>query len=449
MNELFTCTDPIDKSEATKAVNDFYEFCKKPLPEIVFVAGPVELREKIDLSEEGLSLFDYQDIAHFTSCYSYTTNMRLSRIYNSVFSDLRAKQKPGKWVGSDIMLTRQDYDRHSLGMGGAWDVLAAAVCANSYACFTFQKRCFIVDRPKYTYTNDRGFHCTTAPALVFRDGAEVYCYEGIEIKKEHLLNPSSMSLKDIHSYRNSNKHLIIGLFGVDNYLELAKQWKPDVAGKFKKFFHFSEIVVPGDNDIEESWKKKGRAHHYKEEPLTVNVRHGRVNGEHGLVFEDSYKQIDFFKGYRVSPLDTERGKELFDEGDRELLDLLNFEEIMNRGCTMGFQIGFQNDKFFLKQTYDRASCYHDVVPSWFKAKMFRGQDALYETDKYAVKFENGELQYAGDINMKKPIFRGSENLPYYEFKLDLESDTWEGFLEKWARLSFEWLEMCEDSLQMS
>jgi hypothetical protein len=215
---------------------------------------------------------------------------------------------------------------------------------------------------------------------------------------------------------------------------------------------------------------KGYADLYKEKPAFVDFSHRDVNGRNALCLEDNYRNIYAFWDYHNKhPFDNEHAANIFNEQDRELWDVLDVNEMMQRGAFMGFGVTFQNGVFSLKnkQSYEgHRSCSHDVAPAWFKAKMFRNQDALYENEElnYAIKYEDGKLSYAGDIEQggscipanepRKPIvvrnslFGGCENVPSYQFDLDLASDSWEGLLEKWARLAFDWLGMHETSTHM-
>lgn len=62
-----------------------------------------------------------------------------------------------------------------------------------------------------------------------------------------------------------------------------------------------------------------------------------------------------------------------------------------------------------------------------------------------IQFKRCISKDDGPLVFNEPLFGGSENVPTYNFHLNLTSDSWEGLLEKWARLAFDWLAMHEDS----
>lgn len=233
------------------------------------------------------------------------------------------------------------------------------------------------------------------------------------------------------------------------------------------------MVLPGYDEPEErdrfGFKKemeRGYGSSYKDKAYGVTISLQKVNGEFGLMFkEDQWGKIYHFP-YSEHPFDMEYSSGIFEEADRELYDLFDLRETFSRGCRK-LKLTYQDRKFRLKSSgYDEGfrSCRHDVAPSWFKAKMFRGEEALYENEEYAILYKDGKLSYAGDIEQGgsciskdeplKPIrsrnslFSGYENLPTYQFEIDLESDSWEGLLEKWAKFSFEWLGLHEDSTRI-
>lgn len=281
------------------------------------------------------------------------------------------------------------------------------------------------------------------------------------------MNPKTMPLKEIHK-GNSRKHIMIALVGVDHYLEMCKEWKPDVKGKFNKFQHFSDMVVAGDDQIEESYRKKGWGHRYVDKPHIVDFYNGSINGKYGLIIKNrDYNELHHFP-LRKELFKTNHWNLLFEKHDRELWDLLNIREMSSRGLHK-FNASFQNGVFSLKgdRVYEgHPPLYHDVAPAWFKAKIFLGQDAFYENEELGYKVmyrhETKEIGFDGieydQKNRGRPanetklvcrdsLFHGNTNLPCYNFDLDLSSDSWEGLLEKWSRLAFNWLGMHEDSHQ--
>lgn len=352
-----------------------------------------------------------------------------------------------EWVVNEVFCNRIDSpspilapDRLRYNKDTEFCQLISKVFENSYVCLTACDRCYVVERPLLVATNDRGFHCDTGPAILFRDGTEIYCYEGILVEKDNVLNPENITLDDIKKY--SSKHILIDLCGVDHYLDMVKNWKPDAKGKLSKFFSF-----------------KGAE--YKRN-LVIST--GPVNDEWSLKFDcNNCNLYSFPLKNNLSVFDFSYHKKIFSEEDRGFWDSLNIKEMFSRMLGSNLNINFHDGYCIFQENKSRSKCYYDVAPAWFKAKMFREQEAFYDAGDYAVKYENGELSYSGNISVSatrkkseetddkiycfSPLFAGS--LPYYEFDIHLTDTTWEGLLEQWQTLSFNWLEMFEDSTKLS
>lgn len=463
---LFLNTTPIDKDKAAEAVRDIYKFCKQKVGRLVFVDGPQQLGLDFDPTQEPLSFFDHNDIAHFGGKRGTDKEDRIRSVISRTIRQVLPSIKVGEYLGSDIVSIPYYMNYDPQNDHCKMDVLLTNLWNNCYAVVSMKNTCYIMERPKIAISNDRGFHCKNGPAVVFKDGTEIYAYEGEWVKREHLLNPETMTLKDIHQ-GNSKKHILISLVGVDRYLDLVNQWKPDVKNKFKKFYDFHEMVVPGDDEIEESWKKKGWGHRHVEKPYTVRIQSGSVNRNYGTMFRhlDFDSEIIHFKG---DPFETDHYDLLFDKNDRDLWNVLNISEARSRAAH-SFDITYQDGVFSVStnKRYEGPCphCHHDIAPAWFKAKMFLKEDAYYVNEKldYVVKYDakDDKVSIAGDnvllssstyksdkLLVRNSLFRGCENLPSYCFELNLTSDSWEGLLEKWAWESFDWLHLHSDSCRM-
>lgn len=458
---LYNNTDPIDREAAATAMKEFYEYCGQDEPEIVFVDGPEDFKAKFDPKLEGFSFFDHQDIAHFVTKRGRRTYDCLKHDLASVFKvECQPKGMKANFIGSSVWLEAEDY----LYKGEyKWEQFATPVWDNSLFTVNYKGRSYMIERPEMVKYNDRGLHCETGPAVRFRDGSEFYFWNSERMTKKQFENPHRITLEEIHS--KYNKHIWIAFVGVDHYLQMCKEWEPNVKGKFQKFFDFAKMVLPEDALIKESWNKKGRGWMYedkpedkeewqKHKPYKVEFSKATVNDKHGTLIECTnyntmYRLPDRYKTHGKHWLDNRMGRKLFEESDRELLDLLCINEQMsNAGFKM--EITYLNKEFKLRFPKDermkQGNCHMHVAPAWFKAKMFLGQDAYYETDKYAVRWSKDKgLEYAGDFGTEN--FRGytassgNEELPWCYFDVELTSDSWEGLLEKWARLAFEWIQM--------
>jgi hypothetical protein len=468
--KLYVNTNPIDKDTAADAVKELYRYCNTCAsipsefykdkispsrnPDIVFVDGPKDLLVEMKFHENNpFHASAYNSVAHFVSKRGWGATKRMRSVIGQIFEIPRdGYPSTGLWETPMMLAIDYLYGSKERVYENQWEEIATKIWDNSYLIFTFVDVCYIVNRPERISFNDMGFHCKDGPSLVFRDGTEIYCYEGIKVDKDHLLHPKSMTLKDIHQ-KNSRKHYLIDMVGLDHYLGLVKAWgAPETEGRFKKFFGFADMVLPGDDEPEDIriGKKRGYGSSYKDRAYEVDIYLGEMNGEYGITFQSKVWKDTYHIPYKSNPFDLDYISGILEPEDKELWELFDLREVFSRGCT-GLRLSYQNKEFRLKsdRLYEHPSCRHDLAPAWFKAKMFRNESALYETEHYAIKWEDGALSYAGELpNNHNSLFGGCENLPSYKFDIDLVSNSWAGLLKKWAELSFSWLCLHEDSTRM-
>lgn len=441
ISHLFLNTKPVNRQKAADAMKAFYRHCGQDTPEIVFVNGPKQMAELIDPEEEGFSFFDRTPVAHFVTRRGVGKLDRVMAAIKSLFWQFRRPKKlDGKLLGSSALLVPEDY---LYGGKDEWDKHATAVWDESYVTVNFKKRSFIVDRPQTIRHNARGLHCSDGPAVVFRDGSEFFFWNSTKVTEGQLLCPESVTLKEIHD--RDDKHMMIAMVGVDRYLDLVKNWDPDVKGKFANFFGFGELVVAGDDDIKENFNKQGDAWMYEKTPHVVDFSSGQIDDTRGVIAK--YRKFNqmYMVGRNQDVMGTSLGRHLTTL-DKELWDLLAIKDMLLNSSSPRMTLWFKRGEFGLKFGKWKNSvtppCRRKAAPAWFRAKMFLGEDAFYETDKYAVRWtrEKG-LEFAGDIDERSLLFSGNEDLPQVHFDVKLKSGTWEGLLDQWARLSFEWIKM--------
>jgi hypothetical protein len=458
ITHLFTTTEPIDRVKAAMAMKEFYEYCGEAEPEIVFVDGPRDLAAHDFAELEGLSFFDKKELAQFVTKRGIGKGDRIKSDISGIFWKYRRPKKlSGKFVGSSALLVPEDYEyNQDFQDEFKWFKFATAVWDNSLLTLNFKGRSYILDRAAVVKTNDRGLHCDDGPALVFRDGSEFCFWNSERLTKRQFDHPHRIPLEDIHAH--PNKHVLIAFVGVDHYLQMCREWEPDVKGKFQKFFSFAEMVVPEDSlipnsrrafdrkgkgwmfdDGQESWKKN-------KQPYMVEFSKATVNGKYGTVLSEKNYSGIYRMPYRSSWLKSKNGKKLFAEDDRALLELLDIEEFMSK-CGFNIELSYHNKVFRLRVPNERSAhgrCHVEVAPAWFRAKMFLGEPVEYKTDKYTVRWDKANgLRIEGDTgnSQRTSLFSGNENLPDTSFDVDLTSDSWDGLLEKWARLAFEMIQM--------
>jgi len=77
--------------------------------------------------------------------------------------------------------------------------------------------CRKADRLKLNDTNL--LHCVDGPAIHFKDGTELYAYEGVILEKKWIMDHSSITLELIDNMDDEEKkRVLIDLYGVERYL---------------------------------------------------------------------------------------------------------------------------------------------------------------------------------------------------------------------------------------
>lgn len=451
--DLFLRTDPINKLKARVAVEEMYRLCGLPEPTIQYIDGPLHLAQAIeDLGDlaEPLYFDDHNTIATFHTSRGWGKGNRLERVVSDAYSK---SELPRKRFRSNLFLPvsyllREKGDE---SYTWPWQVAACDIWKSTYGVVTYKGMCFILDTPKEVYHNDRGFHDTSGAAMVFRDGTKAYAYEGEVVPANLIADKKAVTLNDLHQ-GNSRRHTLIALYGIENYLELVKDFKIDVKGRFQSFFGFHHVdepdKLPGMREFESTMGKSYREW-YAEKPYTVTIDRMTVNANQwSMVMFEEHK---LFVSHKRDILQDKASRVILPtKEDRQLWRHLKVDDMMSRGAHklhVSFLAGELSLKSHKYPDSRHPNCHRDVCPSWVKAHMLLGTSCEYEDDVAHVRVTDGKFQLLrGPKECRQDsLFDGCNAVPSYSFDVDIRSETWVGLLEKWADLSFKWLHMCEDS----
>ena len=112
---------------------------------------------------------------------------------------------------------------------------------------------FIADRPSFiSLDSENRFHCTTRAALEFRDGFKLYCLHDIKVEWQLIVSPETLTLKRIEEERNAEirRVLINELYGTDKYIidsdATVLDVDTDMYGRQRRLLR---VEVPGDESI--------------------------------------------------------------------------------------------------------------------------------------------------------------------------------------------------------
>jgi hypothetical protein len=160
-----------DKELAAKHINECYVVSKfEPPKEILFVESPKavlrELDERFGIKKEQALLFYGNFEAGWASFYDYCIN---------------------------------ETEIQGLEPSVPFIELIKQVSITSF----LDKMCIASELPKFIKLQDKRLHCTTGPAIEYKDGFNVFALNGIRMKEEYVMTPADqMSVKMVMTEEN-------------------------------------------------------------------------------------------------------------------------------------------------------------------------------------------------------------------------------------------------------
>lgn len=95
--------------------------------------------------------------------------------------------------------------------------------------------CAISDRPCAIARNERGqLHCTTGPALEYRDGWGVWAYHGVRVTEQIVMNPETLTKEQIASERNAQvRQVMVERIGIERVCQMFHAKVLDMQGTYQ------------------------------------------------------------------------------------------------------------------------------------------------------------------------------------------------------------------------
>ncbi len=84
----------------------------------------------------------------------------------------------------------------------------------------FESICFCFERHSVLKIDEEGrLHCEDGPAMAFKDGHQIHCWHGVQVKSYVIKNPEKLTLEDIDSETNAEvRRIKTERFGFARYL---------------------------------------------------------------------------------------------------------------------------------------------------------------------------------------------------------------------------------------
>jgi len=133
------------------------------------------------------------------------------------------------------------------------------ICTGIWGGILFQGLAILFRRPKEVHRDNQfRLHCTTGPAISWRDGFELYFAGGIGIEKRYVMDPQSISIQEVLNQDNIElRRTMIDLMGYESFCRKAKfkvlDEDVDGAGQGRKLLKLAQrddedIVLVNVND---------------------------------------------------------------------------------------------------------------------------------------------------------------------------------------------------------
>lgn len=181
----------INKDLAEKSLNKIYELAELKPPKVVFLKGPLAAIEfcRTELKQNVVS-FDYFGMGFdsgWISFYDYFQQIEVLENDDTEFNVLKDFVNSGVWA--TIMFD------------------TVVVC---------------IARPNKVCVDEKGnLHFDKGPAISFDDGYEEYAWHGTWVSKQLIMNPDTITKKDIANEKNSEvSRAIAERLGWDKYTQL-------------------------------------------------------------------------------------------------------------------------------------------------------------------------------------------------------------------------------------
>lgn len=199
--DLFYKSQDIDKELATKQIQWLYKFCGKDAPEVMFMDSPYGCQVLIkQLKNPGVKDLSLEITEFEPKClYGDVSDYGWAAMYDM--------------IQSLNFFTEYDWS--------TFNEFKKLLESGIYELYPFDTVCVVCGKPKVTQDGNNRLHNETAPAVIFKDGFEMYFWRGVNVPKEWIMTPDSITKETIEGEKNAEKRRCIQeIIGGKRYSEL-------------------------------------------------------------------------------------------------------------------------------------------------------------------------------------------------------------------------------------
>jgi hypothetical protein len=100
---------------------------------------------------------------------------------------------------------------------------------NAFWAWTFERACVVMERPSVQRTETTPntdvlrYHGEDGPAVAFRDGYELYAWHGIQVSKQVIMAPETLTVETINAEPNAEvRRIMLERYGMERYIAESK-----------------------------------------------------------------------------------------------------------------------------------------------------------------------------------------------------------------------------------
>ena len=225
--DIGLCTDPANRIEAEKAINESYRLAELEIPKkIVWCGSPLsqglvrtiildkKLIENISDSVRD-SVWDSVRASVWDSVRDSVEDSVRASVGDSVGDSVYGQQE-ASWLGF------YEFFRNELNLINQTEKLKGLIELSKHAGWFLPHKeiCWVSERHCLLNRDDKGrLHSLNQPSVLYPDGWSIYAVHGVRVPEYIIMNPNQITIKKIEEENNLEiKRIMIERFGQERYL---------------------------------------------------------------------------------------------------------------------------------------------------------------------------------------------------------------------------------------
>lgn len=189
-DEMVLSTQPADRPLAERAIKRIYKFLGKKEPQVIWELSPLAQKKKAE------ELFPTVESAQYLAGKHDSYYIAFRKFFTDVLN--------------------YDIGKNQELLDAMWDLAKSCMWV-----IELEGVAIACEREEEIHLNDRNMlHNEYGAAILFRDGAGVYCYNGVRVPKHVIVDPGSITAEEIKNEPNMEvREVMYRQYGWDRWLK--------------------------------------------------------------------------------------------------------------------------------------------------------------------------------------------------------------------------------------